>query len=609
MQLILTLLLLLPLAAAIINFALLLVRKATGAKFPAVEHWISVAASIGLFCLAIPCFLQGDEVSRILFEWIAVSVQGETVFSIPLSVDLNPLSKPMLLVVTGVGMLIHIFSLGYMKDDEARGRYFTGLSLFMFSMLGIVLADNLIAMFIFWELVGVSSYLLIGHWFIKPSAADAANKAFIVNRIGDFGFMIGILMLFVGTGSLAFDNIQAGLEGMAPAWLTAATLFIFCGAIGKSAQFPLHVWLPDAMEGPTPVSALIHAATMVAAGVYMMARLIFLVEAAPTAALVITIIGTLTAFLAAFMALEQDDIKRILAYSTLSQLGYMIAAIGLVSAYAALFHLITHAFFKALLFLGSGAVIYAMHHEQDIWKMGGLKKLPLTFYTFLAGTLALVGFPLFSGFFSKDAILYAAKDHNIAVLIVLLITAAMTAFYMTRLVVVTFLGKPRTEAAHHAREVSPVMWAPLVLLAIPSVIIGFPFLINNLLHLEHAKHEGFLIPILGTAVFVIGAGLAFWLYAGSEKQPYSIPFVSRAIRNRLYIDDGYSYLVKYTQDLLAKVSNFIDKYIFDLIFVRGAGAVTWSIGSLTRQFQTGNLQGYAVFFAVGVLVILVIAIF
>ncbi|MEI7929164.1 MAG: NADH-quinone oxidoreductase subunit L, partial [Verrucomicrobiales bacterium] len=314
------------------------------------------------------------------FEW--ASVKG---FSIDLGITLDQLSTGMMIVVTGIGLLVHIFSVAYMKDDEAKARFFTGLSLFMFSMTGIVLASNFIMTFIFWELVGVSSYLLIGHWYQKDSAADAAKKAFLCNRVGDFGFMIGILLLWGITGTLAFDSMAGGVEAFSAAHpaifaatLSTALLCVFCGAVGKSAQLPLHVWLPDAMEGPTPVSALIHAATMVAAGVYMLFRVQFSLHLEPEflrglfSSEVISWVGAITALAAALMATQQDDIKRVLAYSTLSQLGYMVMAVGLVAGETGMFHLFTHAWFKALLFLGSGAVIHACHHEQDIWKMGGL---------------------------------------------------------------------------------------------------------------------------------------------------------------------------------------------------------------------------------------------
>src|SRR6266446_5515968 len=413
---------------------------------------ISVAAVIGSFVCS--CAIFGKvEISAPEFAWI--DIRG--VFTVPFAFVLDDLSRLMLLVVSGVGALIHIYSLGYMRDDEGKSRYFAALSLFMFVML-----------FIFWELVGFTSYVLIGHWFERDSAAEAAKKAFLTTRVGDFGFMIGILMVWMATGSVVFDDIVAHLSKITsnPGYLTIAALLIFCGAVGKSAQFPLHVWLPDAMEGPTPVSALIHAATMVAAGVYLLVRVAFLIQASQTALLVIAWTGTITALLGALMATQQSDIKRILAYSTISQLGYMVMAVGLASNEAAMFHLFTHAFFKALLFLAAGSVLVSLHHEQDIWKMGGLApKLKITFATFAAGALALVGCPPFSGFFSKDAILALAYQRNAPIFVIGLTTAFLTAFYVSRAVVVVFLGKPRSEAARVGKESPLMMTIPLLILA------------------------------------------------------------------------------------------------------------------------------------------------
>src|SRR5437764_10116856 len=350
-----------------------------------------------------------------------------------------------------------------MRNDEGKSRYFAALSLFMFAMLGIVLANNFIMLFMFWELVGFTSYVLIGHWFFRDAAADAANKAFITTRIGDFGFMTGILMIWVTTGSVVFAEVAPRIPmfGSHATFAAIVALLIFCGAVGKSAQFPLHVWLPDAMEGPTPVSALIHAATMVAAGVYMLVRVAFIIQASQTALVIVAWIGTITAVMAALIATQQDDIKRILAYSTLSQLGYMVMAVGLASNEAAMFHLFTHAFFKALLFLAAGSVIVMLHHEQNIWKMGGLSRnLPITFLTFGAAALALIGCPAFSGFFSKDAILALAYERNIPIFVLGLLTAFLTAFYVIRLLVVAFFGRPRSEIARQSKESPLVMTAP-----------------------------------------------------------------------------------------------------------------------------------------------------
>jgi len=410
---------------------------------------VSATLSIGAICAGFVLTLAlikfgGWDAREVSVHWLAVGG-----FNVNFGLKLDALSLMMLLIVTGVGSVIHIFAYGYMRGDSGFSRFFACMSLFTFSMLGIVLATDFLQLFIAWELVGLSSYLLIGFWFEKPSAADAAKKAFITNRLGDFGFILGILTLWFWCSSLNFTDISHGLvDWKGPHWfLTGAGLLIFCGAVGKSAQFPLHVWLPDAMEGPTPVSALIHAATMVAAGVYMLCRVFFIFT--PEALTVIAWIGGFTALLAALIAVQQNDIKRILAYSTLSQLGYMVMAVGLGGPTPAMFHLTTHAFFKALLFLGAGSVIIALHHEQDIWKMGGLrKKMPVTFWTFLVATLALCGVPPFSGFYSKDAILaQALHAHNYALFAIAAFVAVLTTFYMFRLFFVAFLGEPKASAA------------------------------------------------------------------------------------------------------------------------------------------------------------------
>jgi NADH-quinone oxidoreductase subunit L len=432
-----------------------------------VSSLISIGAVVAGFILTV-LFIAAKglhpAVSEVSINWL--SIGG---LNVDFGLKLDALSLMMLLIVTGVGGLIHIYSYGYMHEDRSMARFFAFLSLFTFSMLGIVLANNFIQMFIFWELVGVSSYLLIGFWFEKPSAADAAKKAFITNRLGDFGFMLGILVVWGLLGSLNFGELETTLKAnpaLLGGYATVAGLLIFCGAVGKSAQFPLHVWLADAMEGPTPVSALIHAATMVAAGVYMLCRIFFLLDAG--ALQVIAYIGGFTALLAALIAVQQNDIKRILAYSTLSQLGYMVMAVGLAGETPAMFHLTTHAFFKALLFLGAGSVIHSLHDEQDIWKMGGLKnKMPITFWTFLIGTLALSGVPPFSGFYSKDSILGQALDQkNYLLFAVGAGVAGLTTFYMFRLFFVAFLGQPRTDKAKHAHESPAVMSWPLLILAV-----------------------------------------------------------------------------------------------------------------------------------------------
>ena len=535
------------------------------------------------------------------------------VLQVPIGVTVDSLSKVMLLVVTGVGLLVHIYSTVYMAHDEGEGRFFGCLSLFMFSMLGIVLADNFVMMFIFWELVGLSSYLLIGHWFTRDSAAEAAKKAFLTNRIGDFGFMLGILMLWTATGAIGFHELEEKLPlaVVTPLFLTVATLAIFCGAVGKSAQVPLHVWLPDAMEGPTPVSALIHAATMVAAGVYMLARVFFLVEMSATAQTVIAIIGVTTALFAALMATQQDDIKRILAYSTLSQLGYMVMAIGVAAPGAAMFHLFTHAAFKALLFLGAGAVIHALHHEQDIWKMGGLSKtMKWTFRTFAVGTLALTGCPFLAGFFSKDAILLAAYQKSGPIFAFALLTALLTAFYMTRLVVVAFLGKPRTHEAEHGHDGPIAMTGPLLILGVLSVIAGYfqsilgKELAETLDHIHHGGGSG-LVMTLATLAFIVGTGFAWMLYRGQAKDPILIPL----FKNKFYIDELYTALIAGTQDLLAALTGWFDKWILDGVLVRGLSGGAWGAGFVLRFLQWGNLQLYAFVFGAGVVALIYYMVF
>ncbi len=585
---------------------------------------LSIGAIVIGFLLTLALIKFGGwEAREFSVNWL--SVGG---LSVDFGLKLDPLSLTMLLVVTGVGGAIHIYSAGYMHDDPGWSRYFACLSLFTFSMLGIVLSNNFIQMFIFWELVGVSSYLLIGFWFEKASAADAAKKAFITNRLGDFGFMLGILTVFATLGSLNFTSLQGRLA-TDPAALgsvaTVAGLLIFCGAVGKSAQFPLHVWLPDAMEGPTPVSALIHAATMVAAGVYMLCRVFFLFT--PDALTVIAWIGGITALLAALIAIQQDDIKRILAYSTLSQLGYIVMAVGVGSLEGpmpAMFHLATHAFFKALLFLAAGSVIIALHHEQDIWKMGALRrKMPVTFWTFMAGTLALAGVWPMSGFFSKDAILAAAQQHNLALFVLGVTVAALTTFYMFRLVFVVFFGPERTREAGHAKESPGVMVWPLRVLAILSLIggvIGIETILS--LQLSFTEHAGrdlslarkLFAPFIhapGTAIlslfaFAVGLLAAYKLYAGVNEDPLptKLGWFSRCMRNRFYFDEIYEATAIRLHDFIAAVADWIDRWIVDgfcVGLVRGGTDLT---GRALRLLQTGNLQTYAFLFVLGVLIVL-----
>ena len=590
---------------------------------------ISVGSSIVSFiaCVALLAVADDKDNTKLLLPFLDV---GQ--FHANIDVLIDKQSRGMMFIVSFIGMLVHLFSLGYMKDDDAKPRFFGSLSLFMFSMTGIVLAGNLIMMFIFWELVGLSSYLLIGHWYQKASAAEACKKAFLTNRIGDFGFMIGILLLFgLNKGDVSLDNLRdAFVHGGAlfdaqksnPGIITAAALCIFMGAMGKSAQFPLHVWLPDAMEGPTPVSALIHAATMVAAGVYMLVRVSFLIEASPLAAEIIAGIGCFTALMAALMATQQNDIKRVLAYSTLSQLGYMVMAVGAVAMAAknghephaaepghpAMFHLYTHAFFKAMLFLGSGAVIYACHHEQDIWKMGGLRKhMPVTFYTFAIGTAALMGVPFFSGFLSKEAVLGVAFDSGCKVLFIAgAVTAALTAFYMTRLLIVAFFGKPRTDSAHHATEAPMIMILPLAILAIFSVLSGYDILATPLQAMKPPHVEGHQTVLWASLIaLAVGVSGAIYLYRGKDKDPVNI----KLFANKFYFDEIYAVIILICQDRLAWVVNALERIVVDGLVARLPTAIVARLGAATRMLQGGHLQGYTFLLGSGVIAVVYLVVF
>jgi NADH-quinone oxidoreductase subunit L len=634
LQLLPWLILFLPLlAAGIITLFTLRDRRTTAT--------LSISAIVAGFALTV-LFISVNGWTRgdLSVNWL--DLHG---LRVDFGLKIDPLSLMMLLIVTGVGGVIHIYSAGYLHDDPGYSRYFACLSLFTFSMLGIVLSNNFLQLFIFWELVGMSSYLLIGFWFERPSAADAAKKAFITNRLGDFGFLLGILMIFFTLGSLDFAFIQKQTEALAtsgsnPDWGksyenlsmaigghisfgglgigTVIALLIFCGAVGKSAQFPLHVWLPDAMEGPTPVSALIHAATMVAAGVYMLCRVIFIFT--PSALTVVAWTGGFTALLAALIAVQQNDIKRILAYSTLSQLGYMVMAVGLSGPTQAMFHLTTHAFFKALLFLGAGSVIIALHHEQDIWNMGGLRqKMPVTFWTFLFGTLALCGVPPFSGFYSKDSIIARALEQKNLPLFALAVgVAVLTAFYMFRLFYVAFLGDARTKEAGHAHESPPVMAWPLRILAVFSLVggvIGANELFDAFFSGAHVEQmsltERIIEPFAHSATHVgIAAAFAGFfaarvLYrnAATDPLPAKLGTFARWMRDRFYFDQLYEKFVR-AHDFIAAVADWIDRWIIEGLgigLIRGGTDFT---GRALRLLQTGNLQHYALLFALGVVLVL-----
>ena len=581
---------------------------------------ISVAAAALVAAGALWLAFGGARADEAL-EWLRFGG-----FSVAIGFKYDGLASLMLGIVGVVGFCVHVFSLGYMAGDGAKARYFGGLSVFMFSMIGIVLADNLFMMFIFWELVGFSSYLLINHWHERPAASDAAKKAFIVNRVGDFGFLLGILMCYWVQGTVNLDELGRRAASGSLAFSRAIPLLLFCGAVGKSAQLPLQVWLPDAMEGPTPVSALIHAATMVAAGIYMLCRIDVLMV--PEALQVITWVGTLTAIYAAACALVQSDIKKVLAYSTLSQLGYMVAAFGLGSldgraagVGAAMFHLTTHAFFKGLLFLAAGSVIHGCHHEQNIFRMGGLRgRMPLTFATFTAGVLAIIGFPGLAGFMSKDAILYLAYAKNGPVFAVLAFTALLTAFYMARLWKVVFLGGPRSEASGGAHEGGFAISAPLVVLAVLSVVGGYfslyPHSFQDFWALvpEASGSSHGVVLATSLAVMLLGAGAALSFYRSDGPESASDALLVRApgafgalvLLNGSF-DAAYGYYVAKIQQRFAMVLNFLDIVGLGGVVIRGAAGVAEMAGMGARALHTGRLSTYVYWFLGGVVVLWILA--
>jgi NADH-quinone oxidoreductase subunit L len=563
-------------------------------------------------------------------------VSGELKVAWSLRVD--TLTAVMLVVVTTVSALVHLYSIGYMAEDPYRPRFFSYLSLFTFAMLMLVTADNLVQLFFGWEGVGLASYLLIGFWYHKPEANAAAIKAFIVNRVGDFGFALGIFAVFMMTGAIDLDTIFNQAPAIASAHktihllgadvdaMTLICLLLFMGAMGKSAQFLLHTWLPDAMEGPTPVSALIHAATMVTAGVFMVARLSPLFELSPTAQTVVTGVGGITAFFAATVGLVQNDIKRIVAYSTCSQLGYMFVAMGVGAYSVGMFHLFTHAFFKALLFLGSGSVITAMHHEQDIRQMGGLRhRIPFTFATMCIGTLALTGFPLFSGWFSKDAIIEAAYvGHNglaFEAYFLTVVSVALTAFYSWRLMFKTFWGEPHDRAHYEAAHESPkTMLIPLAVLAAGSILAGMPFLelfagsgVEVFFH-DSLKQSGHVVEametiswpvkILPTAMMVIGAGIAIHFYIRRPDIPVELArqhgVLYRFLLNKWYFDEIYDVIfVRPTLWLGRLLWRGGDGWLIDGFGPDGVSARVLDVTRNAIRLQTGYLYHYAFAMLIG----------
>jgi NADH-quinone oxidoreductase subunit L len=596
----------LPLAGALLN---MIFGRAIGRR----AHWIAVPALVGSFLAACVVFSRvwsGEAFSSTLFPWI---VTGE--FETAVTAHVDRLAGVMLLVVTGVGALIHIYSAGYMHDDPGYARYFAYLNLFVFSMTMLVLAGNFLLLYVFWEAVGLCSYLLIGFWYTRDSAAQAGKKAFIVNRVGDFGFGLAVMWIWLVFGTLDYGAVFKGAATLAPATATGIALLLFMGACGKSAQVPLHVWLPDAMEGPTPVSALIHAATMVTAGVYMVARAHVIFERSAVALDVVLWIGVLTAVFAASIALVQTDIKRVLAYSTVSQLGYMFAALGLGAYAAAIFHLVTHAFFKALLFLGAGSVIHGLHGEQDLRRMGGLApRMVTTTITMTIGAAGLAGVPGLAGFFSKDEILAAAFHGRRLAWVLLLVGAFMTAFYTFRMLFLAFFGGPRMskQVAQRVHESPGVMTVPLIVLAVLTCVTGFAlgipsehgttfarFLVPVLpLHDgEHGGVAGVMLLVLSVIVVAGGIVLAWFTYMATPVRPDTIgqpdAALKRLLLNAWYVDWLYDRLI--VQPLFALcgfLARIVDLGVIDGI-VNGVGrAVAWSAAAL-RPLQTGYVVNYA----------------
>ncbi|MBL7685401.1 MAG: NADH-quinone oxidoreductase subunit L [Deltaproteobacteria bacterium] len=628
---------LMPLLGALINGATAL-HVAYWKKNPS-EKWVSfigVIFPVLSFAFALnaawPFLFHEVSTPRIetLFSWIHVGA-----LEIDLAFRVDRLASMMILIVTGVGSLIHLYSSKYMHGDKGFARYFTYLNLFLFSMLLLVLGNNLLVLFIGWEGVGLCSYFLIGFWFEDAEKASAGKKAFIVNRIGDFGFLAALFIIAsillknpqaAASGIFNFDTLEQYKGFLAPA-ATAITLLLFLGATGKSAQIPLYVWLPDAMAGPTPVSALIHAATMVTAGVYMVARMSFLFDLAPFSREVVASVGAITAIFAATIGIVQRDIKKVLAYSTVSQLGYMFLGVGIGANVAGVFHLMTHAFFKACLFLGSGSVIHAMHHEQDILKMGGLKKwMPITFITFFISTLAIAGIPPFAGFFSKDEILWQAFSRGYQWQWFLgFLAAGMTAFYMFRLVALTFLGKTRVD--HHTQEhlhESPwQMTTPLILLALLAVFAGFlgvPHALggHNLIHewlnfdggvsAEHGEELTHLeqsLAGISVAWAVFWSALALYLYTRKtelmNRLALRLKSLHQLLFNKYYVDEIYECLfVKPLQWISQKVLwKGVDANVIDGLVVNGAGKASEFFGRLFGLLQTGVVNHYAFYFLLG----------
>ncbi len=621
----------------LVGFLLISIGKSYFSK--SLAGIIASAMVFGSFVISLGVFfdvLNGDgkPTTVTLFEWIATAD-----FHVNIAFLVDSLTSIMLLIITGVGFLIHLYSMGYMHDDEGYAKFFSYLNLFVFFMLLLVLGDNYLVMFAGWEGVGLASYLLIGFWFKNQPYNDAAKKAFIVNRIGDLGFILGIFLIYTTFGTIQYSGVFGGALNFTEndPTIVAITLLLFVGAMGKSAQIPLYTWLPDAMAGPTPVSALIHAATMVTAGVYMIARSNLLYSLSPDTLGFVAIIGGATAVFAATIGIFQNDIKKVLAYSTVSQLGYMFLALGVGAFTGGVFHLITHAFFKALLFLGAGSVIHAMGGEQDIRKMGGLKKyVPITYMTFLVGTIAISGIPPFSGFFSKDEILAHAFQVNPIFWVLGVLGSMMTTFYMFRLFYLTFMGTFRgtEDQKHHLHESPKTMTIPLVVLAVLAIVAGFigiPHVLGGNHWLEH-----FLAPVfkqseiyahghklthsteyvlMGVTVTITILMILFarnkFVSKGFVPADDSVKqgFIPRLLANKYYVDEFYNAIIVKPLNGLASFSyKFLELKAVDAI-VNGVGKLVVFISGQARKLQTGNTGFYIFAMVIGILVILALNLF
>lgn len=602
-------------------------------------HWVSVPAVVASWVLSVIVLsevVRGRVINEDLYTWI---VSGD--FRVSVGFLIDQLTAVMLIVVTTVSSLVHIYSIGYMHGDKGYYRFFSYLSLFTFSMLMLVMANNFLQLYFGWEAVGLCSYFLIGYWYEKKSASDAGKKAFIVNRFGDFGFGIGVIMIFLAFGTLhyvpvfgAVNNIaghSVNFLGMEVDHVTLIALLLFCGAVGKSAQIPLHVWLPDAMEGPTPVSALIHAATMVTAGVFMVARCNPIFNLSPVAMNVVAVTGAVTALFAGTIALVQNDIKRIIAYSTVSQLGYMFLACGVGAYSAGIFHLYTHAFFKALLFLGAGSVMHAMAGELDIQKMGGLKKyMPWTYGTFLVASLSIAGVPGLAGFFSKDEILWRAYSSGAlgqGLFVIGALTALLTAFYSFRIIYLAFHGEFRGthEQKHHLHESPKVMTVPLAILAIGALASGWagiPPLLGGGEHfaefiapvLGHAKGEGthseaMIIMALSVIIGLTGIGIAAFMYLRksdlAERIAGRFSFIYRVLWNKYYVDELYDFIIIRPTIWIAKnvIVGVTDGKVIEGV-VNGVPSLIGRLALLLRNLQTGMIHQYAAVMAIGAFVVI-----